>query len=72
MSSGCAKIPIDYTLNNQILLLNDKEEDYLIEDVTKTLNNSSLACGISEKISVKFSNEKNHPYNFLVLTLENK
>ena len=70
LMNGYAKVPIDYALNNQILVLNDKEEDYLIEDITKAINNNSMIYKTSKKIKAKFSNEKNHPYNFLELILE--
>lgn len=72
ISGRRVKIPIDYTLNNNILLLSDKEEDLLIEDLAIHIRNKGLLYRPDIEIKVKFSNKRNHPYNFMEIWMENK
>ena len=72
ISGRRVKIPIDYTLNNNILLLSDKEEDILIEDLAKHIHKKGLLYRPDIEIKVKFSNKRNHPYNFMEVWMESK
>ena len=72
ISGRRVKIPIDYTLNNNILLLSDKEEDLLIEDLEKHIHKRGLLYRPDIEIKVKFSNKRNHPYNFMEVWMESK
>ena len=72
LSGKTIKIPIDYTLNNNILLLSDKEEDLLIEDLEKHIHTKGLLYRPDIKVKVKFSNKRNHPYNFMEVWMESK
>lgn len=72
LSGRRVKIPIDYTLNNNILLLSDKEEDLLIEDLAIHIRNKGLLYRPDIEIKVKFSNKRNHPYNFMEIWMESK
>ena len=72
ISGRRVKIPIDYTLNNNILLLSDKEEDLLIEDLENYLHKKGLLYRPDIEIKVKFSNKRNHPYNFMEVWMEAK
>ena len=66
------KIPIDYTLKNNILLLSDKEEDLLIEDLGNHIYKKGLLHSPDIEVKVKFSNKRNHPYNFMEVWMEAK
>ena len=70
ISGRTVKIPIDYTLNNNILLLSDKEEDLLIEDLGNHIHKKGLMYRPNIEIKVKFSNKRNHPYNFMEIWME--
>lgn len=72
ISGRRVKIPIDYTLNNNILLLSDKEEDLLIEDLGNHIHKKGLLYRPDIEIKVKFSNKRNHPYNFMEIWMERK
>lgn len=72
LSGKTVKIPIDYTLNNNILLLSDKEEDILIEDLGNHIHKKGLLYRPDIEIKVKFSNKRNHPYNFMEVWMESK
>ena len=72
ISGRRVKIPIDYTLNNNILLLSDKEEDLLIEDLENYIHKKGLLYRPDIEIKVKFSNKRNHPYNFMEIWMERK
>lgn len=72
LSGKTIRVPIDYTLNNNILLLSDKEEDILIEDLAKHIHKKGLLYRPDIEIKVKFSNKRNHPYNFMEIWMENK
>lgn len=72
LSGKTVKIPIDYKLNNNILLLSDKEEDILIEDLEKYMHTRGLLYRTDIKVKVKFSNKRNHPYNFMEIWMEAK
>ena len=72
ISGRRVKIPIDYTLNNNILLLSDKEEDLLIEDLGNHIHKKGLLYRPDIEIKVKFSNKRNHPYNFMEVWMESK
>lgn len=72
ISGRRVKIPIDYTLNNNILLLSDKEEDLLIKDLENYLHKKGLLYRPDIEIKVKFSNKRNHPYNFMEVWMEAK
>ena len=72
ISGRRVKIPIDYTLNNNILLLSDKEEDLLIEDLENYIHKKGLLYRPDIEIKVKFSNKRNHPYNFMEVWMESK
>lgn len=72
LSGKTIKIPIDYTLNNNILLLSDKEEDILIEDLEKYIRTKGLLYRNDIEVKVKFSNKRNHPYNFMEVWMESK
>ena len=72
LSGRRVKIPIDYTLNNNILLLSDKEEDLLIKDLERHIHKRGLLYRPDVEIKVKFSNKRNHPYNFMEVWMETK
>lgn len=72
LSGKKVKIPIDYTLNNNILLLSDKEEDLLIEGLGNHIHKKGLLHRNDIEIKVKFSNKRNHPYNFMEIWMESK
>ena len=72
LSGKTVKIPIGYTLNNNILLLSDKEEDILIEDLEKYIRTRGFSYRTNIKVKVKFSNKRNHPYNFMEVWMETK
>jgi hypothetical protein len=72
LSGKTIRVPIDYTLNNNILLLSDKEEDILIEDLAKHIHKRGLLYRPDIEIKVKFSNKRNHPYNFMEIWMESK
>lgn len=72
LSGKTIKIPINYTLNNNILLLSDKEEDILIEDLEKYIRTKGLLYRNDIEVKVKFSNKRNHPYNFMEVWMETK
>jgi len=72
LSGKKIKIPIDYTLNNNILLLSDKEEDLLIEDLANHIRTKGLLYRPDIEVKVKFSNKRNHPYNFMEIWMESK
>ena len=72
LSGKTIRVPIDYTLNNNILLLSDKEEDLLIEDLGNHIHKKGLLYRPDIEIKVKFSNKRNHPYNFMEVWMESK